>query len=327
TGSKRVEKEETRHSGTGRIAKMKMLPMSLWESKESTGQVSVGELFNDPEYDIDGRTSKLSVEELILAACRGGWPASLLPAKNKARLLVAKNYMKSVCSEDISRIDGVQRDEKTAAMIMRSYARNISTIVKKTSMLSDVTSSGEVSCSSDTFDDYVKALEKLFVIQDIGAWCPAIRSKSNIRSTPKRSFCDPSVAVAALGLSPDILMTQLKTFGFLFEQMCIRDLRIYTMDQDSHLSYYRDRYGLEADVVLHLSDGRYALIECKLGSREIEDGAAHLLELKRLINTHNESEMQNPLREPDLIMIITGGQMAYTRPDGVKIVPIGCLKD
>ncbi len=122
-------------------------------------------------------------------------------------------------------------------------------------------------------------------------------------------------------------MTQLKTFGFLFEQMCIRDLRIYTMDQDSHLSYYRDRYGLEADVVLHLSDGRYALIECKLGSREIEDGAAHLLELKRLIKTHNESEMQNPLREPDLLMIITGGQMAYTRPDGVKIVPIGCLKD
>ena len=154
-----------------------------------------------------------------------------------------------------------------------------------------------------------------------------VRSKSNIRSPPKRSFCDPSVAVAALGLSPDILMTQLKTFGFLFEQMCIRDLRIYTMDQDSHLSYYRDRYGLEADVVLHLSDGRYALIECKLGSREIEDGAAHLLELKRLIKTHNESEMQNPLREPDLLMIITGGQMAYTRPDGVKIVPIGCLKD
>lgn len=127
---------------------------------------------------------------------------------------MAKNYLKSVCSEDISRIDGVQRDEKTAAMIMRSYARNISTVAKKTSMLSDVTSSGEVSCSSDTFDDYVKALEKLFVIQDIGAWCPAIRSKSNIRSTPKRSFCDPSVAVAALGLSPDILMTQLKTFGF-----------------------------------------------------------------------------------------------------------------
>ena len=327
TGSNRVKKEETSHSGTGRIAKMSMLPMSLWESMESTGQVSVKELFDNPGYDIDGKTSRLSVEELIFVACRGGWPASLLPVRNRSRLLVSKNYLKSVCSEDISRIDGVQRDEKTAAVIMRSYARNISTIVKKTSMLADVTSSGEVSCSSDTFDDYVKALEKLFVIQDIGAWCPAIRSKSNIRSTPKRSFCDPSVAVAALGLSPDILMTQLKTFGFLFEQMCIRDLRIYTMDQDSHLSYYRDRYGLEADVVLHLSDGRYALIECKLGSREIEDGAAHLLELKRLIKTHNESEMQNPLREPDLLMIITGGQMAYTRPDGVKIVPIGCLKD
>ena len=299
--------------------------MSLWESEDSNGQVSLTELF-EGKTDISGINNK-KLEDIAFFVCRGGWPASLIPVKNKVRLLVAKNYLKSVCSEDISRIDGVQRDEKTAAMIMRSYARNISTVAKKTSMLSDVTSSGEVSCSSDTFDDYVKALEKLFVIQDIGAWCPAIRSKSNIRSTPKRSFCDPSVAVAALGLSPDILMTQLKTFGFLFEQMCVRDLRAYTMDQDSHISYYRDRYGLEADIVLHLSDGRYALIECKLGSREIEEGAAHLLELKQLIKKHNESERQNPLREPDLLVIITGGQMAYTRPDGVKIIPLGCLKD
>ena len=171
------------------------------------------------------------------------------------------------------------------------------------------------------------ALEKLFVIQDVDAWCPAIRSKTAIRSTPKRCFTDPSIAVAALGQSAESLELQLKTFGFIFEQMCIRDLRAYTADFDSHISYYRDRYGLEADLVLHLADGRYALIECKLGSREFNDGAAHLLQLKQLIRKHNEDEKQVPLREPDLLIVMTGGSMAYTRPDGVKAIPLACLKD
>ena len=156
---------------------------------------------------------------------------------------------------------------------------------------------------------------------------PAIRSKTAIRSTPKRSFCDPSIAVASLGVSPEAMSVQLKTFGFIFEQMCIRDLRAYTMDLNSHVSYYRDRYGLEADIVLHLQDGRYALIECKLGSREIDKGAEHLLELDRLIKENNKQEVQVPLREPDLLIILTGGQMAYTRPDGVKVIPLACLKE
>ena len=177
------------------------------------------------------------------------------------------------------------------------------------------------------FSSYVKALEKLFVIQDIGAWCPAVRSKDAIRSTPKRTFCDPSIAVAAMQLSPKALTLQLKTFGFLFEQLCIRDLKAYTSDIDTHVNYYHDRYGLEADVVLHLADGRYALIECKLGSQEIEDGAGHLLELKRLIKEHKKTEHQNPIREPDLLMILTGGQYAYRRQDGVFVVPLACLKD
>lgn len=194
-------------------------------------------------------------------------------------------------------------------------------------MLSDVSASEEIDCSMDTFSSYVKALERLFVIQDIDAWCPAVRSKDVIRSTPKRAFCDPSIAVAALQLSPDALLTQLKTFGFLFEQMCIRDLKAYTSDIDSHISYYHDRYGLEADVVLHRGDGKYALIECKLGSQEIEDGAKHLLELYRLIIEHNKTEKQNPIREPDLMIVITGGQYGYRRQDGVFVVPIGCLKD
>lgn len=193
--------------------------------------------------------------------------------------------------------------------------------------MADVTASGEISISIPTFDDYIRAFEKLFVIQDIDAWCPSIRSKTAIRSLPKRCFCDPSIAVAAMGVNAIALETQLKTFGFIFEQMCVRDLRAYTADFNSHISYYRDRYGLEADLVLHLDDGRYALIECKLGSNEIEEGASHLLELKRMIRESNKTEKQVPLREPDLLIILTGGPMAYTRPDGVKVIPLSCLKD
>ena len=327
TGSNAVDKSKIHHSGNSRIVKMGMLPMSLWESKESTGEVSLQQLFDNPDYDIDGRQSKMSVEDLIFAACRGGWPATLVSRSKKAQLLIARNYVRTVCSEDISRIDGVQRNEKLAMIILRSYARNISTLAKKTNMLADVVSSEEVECSIDTFSDYVRALERLFVIQDIEAWCPAIRSKTVIRSSPKRGFCDPSIAVALLGLTPEALSMQLKTFGFIFEQMCVRDMKAYTQGLYSHVSYYRDRYGLEADFVLHLEDGRYALVECKLGSKEIEDGAGHLLELRRLIREHNRNEKQMPIREPDLLIILTGGQIAYTRPDGLKIIPLGCLKD
>ena len=224
-------------------------------------------------------------------------------------------------------INLTQYCSKIARQILRSYARNISTIAKKTNILADVAASGDISISSDTLDDYISALEKLFVINDIDAWCPAIRSKTAIRSMPKRGFSDPSIAVAALGVNAEALETQLKTFGFIFEQMCARDLRAYTPGFGNHLSYYRDRYGLEADLVLHLDDGRYALIECKLGSREIEEGAKHLLKIKRLIQVHNETEKQVPLREPDLMIVMTGGSMAYTRPDGVKVIPLACLKN
>ena len=333
TGSNAVDRSKIHHSGNSRIARMTMLPMSLWESKESTGEVSLSQLFNEPDYDIDGCRSKMTIEDLIFAACRGGWPATLVARSKKSQLLIARNYVRTVCSEDISRIDKKQRNEKLAMRILRSYARNISTLAKKTSMLGDVVASGDIECSIDTFSDYVDALERLFVIQDIDAWCPAIRSKTVIRSSPKRGFCDPSIAVALMGLTPEALSVQLKTFGFIFEQMCVRDLKAYTQGLYSHVSYYHDRYDLEADFVLHLEDGRYALIECKLGSNEIEDGANHLLELKRLIREHNEKEksgehrlLQMPIREPDLLIILTGGQMAYTRTDGVKIIPLGTLK-
>lgn len=326
TGSNTVDRSKIRHTGTGRITRMKIYPMSLWESLESSGEVSIQELFNNPDYDIDGASSKLDIPGLIMAACRGGWPATLQMSA-KASMLIAKDYVNSVCENDISAVDNKQRNPKIARQIMKSYARNISTLAKKSNILSDVTASEDINLSMTTFDDYIAALEKLFVIQDIDAWCPAIRSKTAIRSSPKRCFVDPSIAVAAMNVNAEALETQLKTFGFIFEQMCIRDLKAYTADFNSRISYYRDRYGLEADLVLHLEDGRYALIECKLGSREIDDGAKHLLELKRLIQEHNETERQVPIREPDLLIVMTGGTMAYTRPDGVKVIPLACLKD
>lgn len=326
TGSNTVDKTKIRHTGTGRITRMKIYPMSLWESLESSGEVSIQELFNNPDYDIDGASSKLDIPGLILTACRGGWPATLqMPPK--ASMFIAKDYVNSVCENDISAVDNKQRNPKIARQIMKSYARNISTLAKKSNILADVTASEDISLSMNTFDDYIAALEKLFVIQDIDAWCPAIRSKTAIRSSPKRCFVDPSIAVAAMNVNAEALETQLKTFGFIFEQMCIRDLKAYTADFNSRISYYRDRYGLEADLVLHLEDGRYALIECKLGSSEIDNGAKHLLELKRLIQEHNKTEKQVPIREPDLLIVITGGTMAYSRPDGVKVIPLACLKD
>lgn len=326
TGSNAVDKTKIRHSGTGRIARMRMFPMSLWESGESSGEVSLMELFNNPGYNIDGKTSKLDIINLINSACRGGWPASLIGKTERAKLLVAKNYVRSVCSVDISTVDGVDRSEKMAWEILRTYSRNLCTLVKKNKMIEDVSIIMD-GCSEPTFDSYIGALEKLFVIQDIDSWSPAVRSATAIRKGKKRCLADPSIAVAALGLSPEKLQVDLKTFGFIFECMAIRDLRAYSQSSYGVLSYYHDRYDLEADAVLHLEDGRYALIEFKLGGTEIEKGAKHLLEIRDLIRKKNEKEKQLVMDEPSVLMIITGGSIAYTRPDGVRVVPLACLKD
>jgi predicted AAA+ superfamily ATPase len=230
-----------------------------------------------------------------------------------------------VCSTDVVTVDGVKRNPRIARSILKSYSRNISTLAKKTNIINDVFSNNE-NISTSTFDDYVNALKRLFVIEDIEAWCPAIRSATVIRNGLKRELTDPSIAVAALGLTPEQLQLDLKTFGFIFETMAIRDLKVYSQELGGHLSYYHDRYGLEADAVLHLADGRYALIEFKLGSREIEEGAAHLLKIKELVSAYNRQNNKEKLREPDLLFVITGGQMAYSRTDGVKIIPLGCLQ-
>jgi len=305
---------------------MKMYPMSLFESKESNGKISLKALFNDARIDIDGISSDLSVERLIFAACRGGWPASLRRKSDKAKLMIAKDYINNICESDISTVDGVQRNPTWTKMILKSYARNVSTLAKKTNIYEDIAANAD-SMTAATMDSYLNALERLFVIENLDAWCPAIRSATTIRSGKKRGFTDPSIAVAALGLTTSFLQTDLKTFGFIFECLCIRDLRVYSQALGGRLSYYHDRYDLEADAVLHLDDGRFALIEFKLGSREIEEGARHLLEITNLIRKHNEKEKQSILREPNLLIIITGGEIAYTRKDGVKIIPIGTLRD
>ena len=264
------------------------------------------------------------MEELVFAVCRGGWPSSLEAVGDDAKLFVAADYLNNVVEVDISRVDDVERDPALAAQLLRSYARNISTLATKASIRKDVLSVREV--SMPTVDSYLSALRKLFVINDVGAWCPAIRSATDIRASHKRGFSDPSIAVAAMGVGPEYFRTDFKTFGFLFESLVMRDLRVYSHAMGGRISYYRDRYGLEADAVLHLKDGRYALIEIKLGSNEIEEGADHLKEVARLIAEYNKSETQCPLRMPDLLMVITGGERAYTREDGVIVCPIAALK-
>ena len=254
TGSNTIDESVIMHSGIGRITRMQMWPMSLYESGESNGTISLSELFNNPDLEIDGIGSDMRIEELIYAACRGGWPASLKPFTENARLLIARDYVDSVCKIEVSTIDNIQRDETLVRLILRTYARNISTLAKKSSMIKDVKSKIET-LAENTFDSYVKALKKLFIIQDIDAWNPAIRSATAIRSSPKRGLVDPSVAVAALGLTPEQLQMDLKTFGFIFECMGIRDLKAYSQALGSMISYYHDRYGLEDDAVMHLDDG------------------------------------------------------------------------
>jgi len=322
TGSSSKE-VETPHTGTMRISRLQMYPMSLYESEESNGSVSLIQLFDNPD-SFDGCVSDMSIDDVIFAICRGGWPKSLLNPTERSQLEVAKDLFRQTYLVDISNIDNVKRNRKWAQSILQSYSRNICTLATTKTIWGDVKSNFDISQS--TFNDYIRALEKLYIVEDIDSWNPAIRSKTVIRSSKKRNLVDPSIAVAALGLSPKYFNRDFKTLGFLFESLCIRDLKIYSSALDGYMSYYRDRYGLEADGVLHLNDGRFALIEFKLGSSEIDDGAKHLLEIERLIKEANKLETQSPIRLPDLKIVITATQYGYRRDDGVFVVPIGCLK-
>ena len=316
---------DTPHTGTLRIARLKMYPMSLYESGESNGKVSLIDLFNAKDINDQEWESDLSVEDLIFAICRGGWPRAIVNEKSAAKLIVAKTLFNQTAQVDISNVDKVKRNPSWAESILRSYARNICQLTEMKNIYKDAKT--ETNMAESTFFEYIEALQKLYIIDDVEAWCPAIRSKTAIRASKKKNFIDPSLAVAALGVGPEYFDKDYKTLGFLFESLVIRDLKIYSSEHGGRISYYRDRYGLEADAVLHLEDGRYALIEVKLGQREIEEGARHLLEIERLIGEYNKIEKQVPLRLPDLKIVITGTKYGYIRPDGVYVVPIGCLKD
>ena len=323
TGSSAKE-VETPHTGTLRISRLQMYPMSLFESEESNGTVSIIDLFNNPA-SFDGCKSDMTIDDVIFSICRGGWPGSLNISSKEAQLEIAKDLYRQTCDVDISKIDGVKRNSAIAQAILKSYSRNLCTLAETKTLLADVKANYTV--SDVTVFDYLAALEQLYIIDDVEAWSPSIRSKTAIRSSKKRNLIDPSIAVAAMGVSPEYFDKDFKTLGFLFESLCIRDLKIYTSAYDGKVSYYHDRYGLEADCVLHLNDGRYALIEFKLGENEVNDAAKHLCEIEKLVAEYNEKEKNCPMLLPSLKLVITATEYGYKREDGVFVIPIGCLKN
>ena len=319
TGSTVVNEEEIMHSGTGRIHRLLMRPMSLYESGESNGQISIMELFDNPDLDINECESELTMDELIFASCRGGWPDSLHQKTREGKLFVAYSYLENICNTDVSAVDGIKRDPDRVRLLLRSIARNDSTLAKNQTIINDM-NANFMDISRPTYYSYVNALKKLFVLEDQRGWSPNIKSKTAIRSGNKKVFIDPSIAVAALNANPESMEKDLNTFGFIFENLCIRDLNVYTNTYGGKISYYHDKSDLEVDCVVHLRDGRYALIECKLGRNRIEEGAKNLLKINKLI------EKNDKVDNPTFLAILTGGKYAYTRKDGVKVIPIGCLR-
>ena len=308
------------HSGAGRFAFLTMRPMTLWESGESSGEVSLGELFTNSD-NIDGESS-LKMEDIAFAICRGGWPKSLDKKSQKAALRQVIEYYEAITRSDISRVDGVERDEYRAKRLMHSYARLQGAMASIPTIIDDMKTNEPESLSDETVASYIKALKKIFVIEDMKAWNPNLRSKTAIRTSDTRYFVDPSLAIAALGLGPNDLINDLETMGLFFETLCIRDLRVYAEANDGEVFHYRDKNGLECDAVVHLRNGNYGLIEIKLGGdTRIEEGAANLNALGNKIDT---TKMKNP----SFKMVLTAvGQYAYRRTDGVLVVPIGCLRD
>lgn len=323
TGSTSQE-VSTPHTGTLRISTLTMLPMSLFESEESNGTVSLRQLFDNPE-SFTGCHSELTVKQLIFALCRGGWPLAVNNRTPRAQLAVARDLYRQTCHVDLRNIDGNCVNAAWAEAILGSYARNVCTLAATKMLRADAQAATGMSDAS--FYTYKRALERLYVVDNIEAWTPSVRSKTAIRSSSKRNLVDPSLAVAAMGLSPEYFYEDFKTLGFLFECLCVRDLRAYATALGGRMSYYRDRYGLEADGVLHLSDGRYALIEFKLGETEVDEGARHLNKIERLVAERNQAEPQVPLRLPDLKLVVTATEYGYRRSDGVLVLPIGCLRD
>ncbi len=314
-----VDTKEITHSGTGRFTWLTMRPMSLYESGDSTGEVSLKDLF-DGALEIDG-ASELDIDRLAFLVCRGGWPQAV-DMRDEIALDQAMDYYDAVVRSDINRADGVQKNTEKVRRLMRSYARNQGSQVANTVLAQDVSANDESSMSDETVASYINALRKIFVVEDMPAWNPNLRSKTAIRSSDTRYYIDPSIAAAALGIGPKDLMNDLKTFGFLFETLCIRDLRVFADALNGEVYHYRDKDGQECDAVIHLKNGKYGLIEIKLGGDKlIEEGAASLKNMEAKIDT-------DKMNVPSFLMVLIGiGDYAYRRQDGVYVVPIGCLKN
>lgn len=318
TGSAVPKDNVVQHTGTGRISRLLMRPMSLYESMESNGSVSLKALF-DGETEIDN-FSTLTIEQITFAIVRGGWPASIGKSE-KIALRHAIDYVEAIINADVSRVDGIEKNPVRVRALLRSLSKNISTLATIRTIHDDIAmGDADESISEKTISQYLGALDRIFVTENLPAWNPALRSKTAIRTSPKRQFVDPSIAAAVMRLTPSRLLEDFNYFGFLFESLCDRDLRIYAEAIDGQVFHYRDASGLEADAVIALNDGRWAAVEVKLGSKEIEDAAVHLLELKNKVNTEK-------MREPSFLMILTGSEIAYRREDGVYVVPLGCLKE
>ena len=307
------------HSGTGRIGWIKMRPMSLWESHESTGEVSLGELFTAP--DQVGGINKMDIEQVAFMTCRGGWPLAV-DMDREIALDQAFDYIEAVEKRDISKVDGVERDPVRVHRLLRSLARNQGSQASFGTIRADLEANESDTLSEDTISSYIKALKEIFVIEDSEAWNPNLRSKTAIRTSDTRYFTDPSIATAALGIGPQDLVNDLNTFGLVFETLAVRDLRVYAEALNGKVYHFRDKNGLECDAVIHLRDGRYGLVEIKLGGDDlIEEGAETLLKLNGKIDTDR-------MKAPSFMMVLVGvGMYAYRREDGVYVVPVGCLKD
>ena len=320
TGSSVLPEADTLiHSGTGRFAHIKMRPMSLYESGESNGTVSLSSLFD--KATLEPQRNDLNIDDIAFLTCRGGWPWATLISEEVA-LDQAFDYVDSVVNNDILRVDKVRRSPERTKLLLRSYARNVSQQISYATIRKDMLANDASTLDEDTVADYIKALKKLFVIEDLMAWNPNIRSKSAIRTSDTRHFVDPSIGTAALGMGPKDLVNDLQTFGLFFEDLVVRDLRVYADSLDASLYHYRDSSGLECDAVLHRRNGSYALLEVKLGGEErINEGAANMQTLADIID-------RNKMPSPSFMAVITAvGRYAYQRKDGVFVLPIGCLKD
>ena len=315
------EKMEMKHSGAGRISWLTMRPMTLWESSDSTGDVSLGNLFSNPDATVRG-INRYKLSDIAFLSSRGGWPRAVDKGFSKSALRQAVNYFEAIVRTDISRVDNVERDEERTRRIMRSYARHQGTQASASTILQDIQENDNTEISDKTIYSYINALKSIFVIEDMPAWSPNLRSKSAIRTLDTRYYVDPSIACAALGIGPEDLINDLNTFGFIFECLCIRDLRVYSQPLDGKVYHFRDKTGLECDAVVHLRNGSYGLVEIKLGGEKlINEGAANLIELRNRIDT-------SKMKAPSFEMVLTAvGDYAYRRTDGVLVVPVGCLKD